>query len=274
MPNGNILDRIVARKKHEVTAARQRMSASQLEESDLFSRECYSLAEFIRDPLRTGIIAEFKRSSPSKGVINNHSSVKDITKGYAAAGASAISVLTDSDFFGGSYIDLIQARKVNQLPILRKDFLVDEYQVLEAKAWGADVILLIASILHPDEIKKIAGLARTLGMSVLLEVHNERELERSLCEELDAVGVNNRNLADFSVSLENSYRLVAKIPDQFLKISESGISDPRIIAELRSAGFQGFLIGENFMKEQDPVKAINDFVKVMGETSQPSQPSA
>ena len=273
MPNGNILDRIVARKKQEVAAARQQISASELKESDLFSRECYSLKEFILDPARTGIIAEFKRSSPSKGVINDHSSVKDVTAGYAAAGASAISVLTDSDFFGGSYIDLIQARKVNQVPILRKDFILDEYQVLEAKAWGADIILLIASILHPDEIKKLAGLAKGLGMSILLEVHNERELERSLCDEVDAVGVNNRNLGDFSLSLDNSYRLVSKIPDQFVKVSESGISDPNIIKDLRNAGFQGFLIGENFMKEQDPVNAIQDFIKNMRELSLPHQPS-
>ena len=274
MPNGNILDRIVARKKQEVSAARQQLSASQLEESDLFARECYSLKQFMQAPERSGIIAEFKRASPSKGVINHHSSVKDVTSGYANAGVSAISVLTDSDFFGGSYIDLIQARKVNQVPILRKDFMLEEYQILEAKAWGADIVLLIASILHPDEIKKMAGMAKKLGMSVLLEVHNERELERSLCDELDAVGINNRNLGDFSLSLDNSYRLVSKIPDQFLKISESGISDPKIIVELRNAGFQGFLIGENFMKEQDPVKAINEFVREIKEISQPSHPSA
>lgn len=270
MNNGNILDRIVARKKQEIVAARKRMSASQLEESDLFSRECYSLKKFIEHPMRTGIIAEFKRASPSKGVINNHSTVKEVTSGYAEVGASAISVLTDHQFFGGSYVDLLQARKVNQVPLLRKDFMLEEYQVLEAKAWGADIILLIAAILHPDEIKKMASLAKSLDMNVLLEVHTERELEKSLCDELDAVGVNNRNLADFSMSLDNSYNLVSKIPDQFVKISESGISDPKVIVELRNAGFQGFLIGENFMKEKDPVSAIQEFIKNMREISQPS----
>jgi indole-3-glycerol phosphate synthase len=263
--HGNILDKIVAKKKEEIAVAKQQIPSSKLEQSDLFSRECFSLNESIQDPLRSGIIAEFKRASPSKGSINNHSSVKDITSGYAAAGASAISVLTDTPFFGGSYIDLIEARQVNQLPILRKDFMLDEYQVLEAKAWGADIVLLIASILHPDEIKKMAVRAKSLGMSVLLEVHNQRELERGLCDELDAVGVNNRNLGDFSVSLEHSYNLVSQIPDRFIKVSESGISHPETIAGLKSAGFQGFLIGENFMKEPNPGKAMEEFVRKIRE---------
>lgn len=258
---GNILDKIVAQKKEEVAVSKLQISAVQLEESDLFSRECYSLREFIQDPLRTGIIAEYKRASPSKGIINDHSSVKSVTSAYAAAGASALSVLTDTRFFGGSYIDLIEARQANQIPILRKDFMLDDYQVLEAKAWGADIILLIASILHPNEIRRMAALAKTLGMSVLLEVHNERELEKSLCDELDAVGVNNRNLGDFSVSLEHSYNLVSLIPDQFIKVSESGLSNAKTIRDLKSAGFNGFLIGENFMKEQDPGKAMDAFVK-------------
>jgi len=227
----------------------------------LFSRECYPLRQFIEDPLRTGIIAEFKRSSPSKGVINNHSHVREVTSGYAKAGASALSVLTDSTFFGGSYIDLIEARRANQIPILRKDFILDEYQILEAKAWGADIILLIASILHPDEIKRMASLAKSFGMSVLLEVHNKRELDNGLCDDLDAVGVNNRNLGDFTVSIEHSYNLVSQIPDRFIKVSESGISDPDTIVELKTAGFNGFLIGENFMREQNPGKAMEQFVE-------------
>lgn len=261
----NILDKIVARKRQEIAAARQDISAAQLEQSEHFSRKCYSLRSFIEDSERTGIIAEFKRSSPSKGLINGHSSIRDVATGYAAAGASALSVLTDTTFFGGSYIDLIEARQAVQIPILRKDFMLDEYQVLEAKAWGADIILLIASILHPDEIKKMASLAKSLGMSVLMEVHQEREIERYLCEDLDAVGVNNRNLGDFSVSLDHSYNLVSRIPDQFLKISESGISNAQILSDLREAGFEGFLIGENFMKEKIPGKAFADFVQQIKE---------
>ena len=259
--NAHILDRIVIKKRIEIAEAKKQMSVIELEESDLFSRECYSLKKFLLHPERTGIIAEFKRASPSKGVINHHSSIKEVTTGYAAAGASALSILTDNSFFGGSYIDLITARKMNQIPILRKDFMLDEYQILEAKAWGADIILLIASILHPDEVVKMAALAKSLGMSVFLEVHNQRELERSLCDDLDVVGVNNRNLNDFSVSLEHSFNLITQIPDQFLKVSESGISDVETIKQLKIAGFNGFLIGENFMKEKNPAKAMEDFVE-------------
>jgi indole-3-glycerol phosphate synthase len=262
----NILDKIVAKKKEETALAKRQISAVQLAESDLFSTKCYSLRSFMNDPLRNGIIAEFKRSSPSKGIINNHSSVKEVTTAYATAGASALSVLTDTSFFGGSFIDLIEARQANSVPILRKDFMLEEYQILEAKAWGADVILLIAAILHPDEIRKMAALAKSLGMSVLMEVHNQRELERSLCDELDAVGINNRNLGDFTVSLEHSFNLVSQIPDQFLKVSESGISDPHTIHELRLAGFNGFLVGESFMKERIPGKAMEEFVKNIEET--------
>lgn len=258
---GNILDKIVAKKREEIAIAKRQLSGLQLQESELFSRECYPLRKFVEDPARSGIIAEFKRSSPSKGIINSNSSVKEVTSGYAAAGASALSVLTDSSFFGGSYIDLIEARQANQIPILRKDFILDEYQILEAKAWGADIILLIASILHPDETKRMASLAKRLGMSVLLEVHNKRELEHNLCDDLDAVGVNNRNLGDFTVSLQHSYDLVSQIPDQFIKVSESGISDPNTIVELKTAGFNGFLIGENFMREHHPGQAMEEFVK-------------
>ncbi len=257
---GNILDRIVAKKRHEIEADRRRTPIVRLEEADNFFRECYSLRDSILDPTRNGIIAEFKRQSPSKGIINNRVSVKQVTNGYAEAGASALSVLTDRTFFGGRKADLIEARKRNQIPVLRKEFMLDEYQIVEAKALGADVILLIAAILQPEEIQKLARLAKGLGMSVLLEVHNLEELNRSLFPELDAIGVNNRNLGNFEVSVQHSYDLVGHIPAEFLKISESGLSDPKTITELRSAGFDGFLIGENFMKEQDPGKAMRKFV--------------
>ena len=221
---------------------------------------CYVLRDFILDPKRTGIIAEFKRQSPSKGIINDRLSVEEVTNGYAAAGASALSVLTDRSFFGGKDEDLLAARQVNKLPLLRKDFMLDEYQIIEAKAMGADIILLIAAILTPAEVRKLAKCAKDLGLNVLLEVHNREELDRSICEDLDAIGVNNRNLGDFSVSVQHSYDLVNHIPSRFLKISESGISDPKTIKELRAAGFDGFLIGENFMKETDPGKAMKEFV--------------
>lgn len=257
---GNILDRIVEKKREEIVISKLRTPLIELEQSEHFSRTCFSLPDFLINPALTGIIAEFKRKSPSKGVINDKLSVEEVTNGYAAAGAAALSVLTDESFFGGNNRDLIAARKVNNIPILRKDFMLDEFQVIEAKALGADIILLIASILNPNEIQNLSKLAKSLGMSVLLEVHNLNELKRSLCEDLDAVGVNNRNLGDFSVSIQHSYDLVDHIPSDFMKISESGISDPKKIAELKRAGFNGFLIGENFMKETDPGKAMKEFV--------------
>lgn len=257
---GNILDKIVARKRQEIEFARRHTTITRLEESEIFFRECYSLREFILNPALSGIIAEFKRKSPSKGIINDTLSVKQVTNAYVAAGASALSVLTDRSFFGGRKKDLIEARKTNQIPVLRKDFMLDEYQIIEAKALGADIILLIAAILTPQEIQNLAKLAKTLGMNVLLEVHNMDELNRSLCDELDAVGVNNRNLSDFSVSVQHSFDLADHIPDRFLKISESGISKPETINELKEAGFNGFLIGENFMKEADPGRAMKAFV--------------
>lgn len=260
-----ILDTIVEKKKQEIAVARANVSVMHLEESEYFHNPLTPLKDFILDPARTGIIAEFKRRSPSKGVINDKVSVSTVTKGYADAGASALSVLTDTSFFGGFNHDLSQARKANTIPVLRKDFMLDEYQIVEAKALGADIILLIAAILSPERVHKLASLAKSIGLNVLLEVHNREELERSLCDELDAVGVNNRNLNDFSVSLDHSYELVNLIPDQFLKISESGISSPATIMELKKAGFNGFLIGENFMKEQDPAKAMREFVEQLHE---------
>lgn len=255
-----ILDKIVLRKKEEVALAKQRVSIAQLEQGLHFNRNPYSFKQFLLDEQRNSIIAEFKRRSPSKGVINDKVTVAEVTAAYAAAGASALSVLTDGDFFGGHTDDLLAARAVNEIPILRKDFMIDEYQLIEAKALGADIILLIAAILTPEEIKDLASVAKGLGLNVLLEVHNEEELNRSICADLDAIGVNNRNLADFTVNLQTSFDLVNKIPDEFLKISESAISAAGTIKDLKAAGFNGFLIGENFMKTTDPGAAIRHFV--------------
>jgi indole-3-glycerol phosphate synthase len=257
----NILDKIVAYKKTEIESAKQNVSYADLEGSEFFHRNVLSFKDSLLDKTRTGIIAEFKRKSPSKGIINDKVTVEEVTTGYASAGASALSVLTDSEFFMGQKADLVQARQVNQIPILRKDFMIDEYQVLEAKAWGADIILLIAAILTPAEIQYLASFAKSLGLNVLLEVHNLEELQRSINPNLDAIGVNNRNLADFSVSVETSYRLAEYIPADFLKISESAISNPETIKQLKKAGFNGFLIGENFMKQTDPGAAMREFVK-------------
>jgi indole-3-glycerol phosphate synthase len=256
-----ILDKIVQRKKKEVTAAKMVTSYTQLEERDLFLREPLSFRDFLLDPDRSGIIAEFKRKSPSKGIINDQVKVREVTKAYEQAGASAISVLTDRHFFGGSKTDLLTAARFGYIPILRKDFMIDEYQIVEAKTLGADIILLIAAILTPTEIKQFSALAKSLGLNVLLEVHNMEELERSLGDNLDAIGINNRNLADFSVSVETSFKLAEHIPAQFLKISESAISNTDTIRQLKEAGFNGFLIGENFMRQPDPGAAMQAFVQ-------------
>jgi len=258
--NMSILDKIVIRKKEEVALAKQNMSIQQLEAFPNFDRKPLIFKDFILAENRTGIISEFKRQSPSKGLINGTAAVETVTKAYNEAGASALSVLTDTDFFGGKAEDLIAARAVNQIPILRKDFMIDEYQILEAKAWGADLILLIASILTPQQIVQFGKFAQSLGLSVLLEVHDLKELERSICPNLDAIGVNNRNLGNFTVNIQTSFDLVDKIPNEFLKISESAIDNPEVIKELKKVGYNGFLIGENFMKTQDPGQAIRDFV--------------
>lgn len=259
----NILDKIVSRKKEEVADAKQLISIQDLEKADHFKRTPYYFKDFLLAEDRTGIISEFKRRSPSKGLINGTADVAEVTKAYSQAGASALSVLTDVDFFGGKTDDILAARAANNIPILRKDFMIDEYQILEAKAWGADIILLIAAILTPKQINDFGKFAHDLGLNVLLEVHNLEEMERSICPNLDAIGVNNRNLADFTVDIQTSFNLVDQIPNDFMKISESAISDPKIIKELKAAGFNGFLIGENFMKTDNPGAAIKDFVAQM-----------
>jgi len=256
-----ILDKIVEKKRVEVALAKQKVSVVELESYPLYSRICYNLKESVLDPNKTGIIAEFKRASPSKGMINEQAKVADTVRGYELAGASAVSVLTDTAFFQGNLEDLTEAREALSIPLLRKEFIVDTYQIAEAKAYGADIILLIAACLSIQEIREFALFAKQLGLNVLLEVHNEQELMDNIGPNIDAIGINNRNLKDFSVDLQHSYDLVKKIPSDVIKVSESGISDPEIIKDLKTAGFQSFLIGENFMKTANPVNAIQEFVQ-------------
>ena len=209
---------------------------------------------------RSGVIAEFKRKSPSKGIINATADAAETTLAYNNAGASALSVLTDEQFFGGSNENLLKARRVNEIPVLRKDFIIDEFQIVEAKSIGADIILLIASNLEIKQCLTLAKFAKNLGLNVLLEVHNKEEL-KFINEFVDAVGVNNRNLNTFTVDVNTSLNLVKDIPNDFLKISESGIYKPETIKMLKSAGFQGFLIGENFMREANPGEACKKFIE-------------
>jgi len=260
----DILEKIVAHKKKEVAESKLRVPVAALEKKLSGAGPGYSLRKFLLDPNRTGIIAEFKRKSPSKGWINKEAQVKEVTASYTKY-ASGISVLTDRDFFGGSLGDLETAR-VNQVPLLRKDFMIDEYQLLEAKVHGADVILLIAACLSPDEVRKLSKKAKVLGLEVLLEIHNSTELGH-ICDEVDLVGVNNRNLKTFTVDISTSTGLIKSIPPDKPAITESGISDVQTIVSLKQAGFKGFLIGENFMKHADPAIAFADFVKQLKATS-------
>jgi indole-3-glycerol phosphate synthase len=255
-----ILDKIVEYKKVEVEEQKLRMTLDLLKELPMYSRKTYSLKEFLLDERKSGIISEFKRQSPSKGMINSYSEVAEVVAKYQEAGASAVSVLTDFKSFGGSSVDLIRARKELRIPLLRKDFIIDEYQIHEAKALGADVILLIASILTKEEVEQFSSVAKSLGLSVLFEIHNEKELDK-LSDNIEVVGVNNRNLATFEVSIQNSIDLVEKIPSRCVKVSESGISEISKINELKNHGFKGFLIGENFMKTDNPGESAIEFMK-------------
>jgi indole-3-glycerol phosphate synthase len=253
----NILEKIIEHKKKEVAQRIKDWPIAALEQQRFFKRPTLSLKKFLLDSRKTGIIAEYKRKSPSKGVINNHDSVEAVTKAYFGYGASGISILTDQEFFGGSLDDLIAGRD-NHLPLLRKDFIIDEYQLLEAKAFGADVILLIAACLSPQEVKSLSAAAKNLGLEVLLELHDESELEH-ICDTVDLVGVNNRNLKNFEVDLEHSVRLAQQIDEGFIKVAESGINDVKNIQYLKQYGFRGFLIGEYFMKQESPMMAFKEF---------------
>ena len=255
-----ILDEIVSAKKKELVNLIELKPVKALEISPFFSRETISLSESIDNKLRTGIIAEFKRKSPSKGIFNSTASVADVTSGYFREGASGVSVLTDYQYFGGSLSDLVNARESGNFPILRKDFIISEYQVIESKAFGADAILLIAAVLGRSETRKLAELANSLGMEVILEVHDPEELVL-LNRYVNIVGVNNRNLKTFDVNINISEKVANIIQKSFLKISESGISSPLIIEKLKRLGYNGFLIGEIFMKNSDPVTSFSEFAK-------------
>ena len=255
----NILDLIITDKKIEVNQLKSLFSSAYWESSPLFERKTKSLAKSLKAS-NSGIIAEHKRRSPSKQNINSSLSVEKVAKGYESAGVCGMSILTDGKYFGGSLDDLTIARAVSDFPLLRKEFIIDEYQIIEAKAFGADAILLIAAILSPQEILSFSKTAKSLGLDVLLEVHNLNELEKSIMPSIDLIGVNNRNLKTFKVSLETSRSLAEEIPAEFVKVSESGISEVASIKKLKAIGYKGFLVGENFMKTDNPGLAAKDFI--------------
>lgn len=256
-----ILDKIVVRKKEIVAEQKVKVSETELRNYPYFNRRTFSLVASLKDPSRSNIITEFKRQSPSKGVINGDADVVSVTKGYTQNGSACLSVLTDTDFFGGKNEDLVAAR-VNEIPLLRKDFIVDAYQILEAKAIGADVILLIAACLTPDQVIVLTDYAHGLGLEVLLELYSEEELGH-IYEKVDLVGINNRNLKTFEVDIQNSIRLLGLLPKDKPAIAESGISRPETVKELMDAGFEGFLMGEHFMKTNDPAKAFADYYQAL-----------
>ena len=256
----DILETITANTRREVAWQKQvlpvdallRLGSPWLAEAPCSMRRALAESE-------TGVIAEFKRRSPSKGWLHEDAKVEAVVPAYETGGASACSVLTDGEFFGGTLEDLKQARRLVRLPLLRKDFVVDEYQLYQARIVGADAILLIAAALKKEQCKALALKAHELELEVLLEIHNEQELEY-IDENIDMVGVNNRNLGSFHTEVENSFRLAEKLPEEMLRISESGISSPETVKQLRAAGFRGFLIGENFMKTPAPGEALKEFI--------------
>lgn len=254
-----ILDTIVEHKRMEVMKRKARRPLEQLKIKPLYNREPLNPMAHFNDA-EPNIIAEFKRRSPSKGILSQTIDPVPCVRAYREAGAKAASVLTDRDFFGGSFLDLENVKsRVESIPLLRKDFMIDPYQVHEAKAYGADIILLIASILEKDLVKEMAVIAVSLGLSVLLEVHAEEEIEKWV-PEIDMVGVNNRDLKNFSVDLNRSVELFPKLPKETFRISESGLQTPGDVKMLYQTGFRGFLIGERFMVTEAPGSALSEFM--------------
>lgn len=255
----NTLEIINAQKRLEVEENKKLYPVKLLERSLYFNSQPVSLEKYLNRQDKNGIIAEIKKQSPSKGVINNYVNIEKTSIGYMQAGASAISVLTDKTFFGGSNEDLKIARKFNFCPILRKDFIIDEYQIIEAKSIGADAILLIAASLDKRELQSFTNLAQSLGLEVLLEIHDETEINK-IPETVNLIGVNNRDLKTLKIDLNTSFELINKLPKQKTKVAESGIENPESILQLREAGYSGFLIGSYFMKHPEPSFACKEFI--------------
>ncbi|WP_317168434.1 indole-3-glycerol phosphate synthase TrpC [Blattabacterium cuenoti] len=253
----NIIEKIVHKKKKEIKKKKNSISIKKLENSSFFRRDILSLKKNIENS-KYGIIAEFKLKSPSKGIINSNSSLEEVIKGYEAAKVSGISILTDYHFLGSNE-NIKKSRYLISIPILRKDFIIDEYQVIESKSIGSDAILLIANILSLKEIKNLSKIAKSIGLEVILEIHNENEIEK-ITDDIDLIGINNRNLKSFIVNENNCLELYSKIPNSYIKIAESGINNVENIFKYKKVGFKGFLIGEYFMKHKNPGKMCKIFM--------------
>ena len=256
----DILLTIVEQKHKEVELLRNQCSIEELKQSQYFQRTCYSAKAAIIGENCSGIISEFKRQSPKKGPINANADITSVVQSYQKANVSVVSVLSDTHFFGARETDFEIARESLSIPLLRKDFIIHPYQVYQTKAMGADLMLLIAAILTPEEVKSMSQLAKSLGMEVLLEIHDESELKH-INSSIDLVGINNRNLKDFSVDLNHSIKLSEQIPNNFVKVAESGIKGEDDILFLKSNGFQAFLIGEHFMKQENPGTACSELIQ-------------
>ena len=255
----DILSEIVANKRFEVDMQKQAISIEALQEFLYKPLPCHSLRESLIDS-KTGIIAEFKRRSPSKGWIHPKVDPKDVVPYYAMAGAAGLSILTDEKFFGGNLGDIKSIRKFVDTPILRKDFIVDEYQLYQSKLIGADIVLLIASILSKEQFMQMLNKAHELKLEVLLEVHDPSEIEY-ITPEVDVVGINNRHLGSFITDVQHSFEMAELLPQENVLISESGIKDTNTICQLRKAGYKGFLIGETLMSQEDPAEKLRDMIQ-------------
>ncbi len=255
----DILSEIIANKRFEVDLQKQAISIEQLQEGISETSIVRSMKQALASS-SSGIIAEFKRRSPSKGWIKEEARPEDILPAYVSGGASALSILTDEKFFGGSLKDIRTARPLTDVPVLRKDFIIDEYQLYQAKIVGADAVLLIAAALEQHKCQELTEQAHQLGLEVLLEIHSAEELSY-INNQIDMIGINNRNLGTFFTDVENSFRLAGQLPQDAVLVSESGISDPAIVKRLRNAGFKGFLIGETFMKTPQPGDTLQSFIK-------------
>lgn len=260
----DILEEIVAYKRMEVEQFKRSIPPSMLYDAveKMADQPVVSMRKSLMES-ESGIIAEFKRKSPSKGWIKEQGRAGEIPLSYQQNGASALSILTDEKYFGGRDTFIKKARKSGvTLPVLYKNFVVDEYQLFQARLCGASAVLLIAADLKLDECRSLLRIAHELKLEVLLEMHAESELDYAALEP-DMCGINNRNLGTFITDIQNSYRLAELLPKEACKVSESGISDPQTVRELRNVGFRGFLIGETFMKTENPGDALRMFIEKM-----------